>query len=112
MRAKNMNFSPYIYILYYQSNVLNYLPPEPFSFLIKWNISFVREVLEQPGRKNREHNIIVVRERHHEKVDKLRKLLAGFDVTPPRGEVFITWHFNVLHREMHDYFQKRKRLTF
>ena len=29
----------------------------------------------------------------------LKMLLADVDVTPPRGVVQITWHFNVLHRE-------------
>ena len=27
-KLKNLNFNPYIYILYYQSNILNYLPPK------------------------------------------------------------------------------------
>ena len=31
VQAKNMNFNPYIYILYYQSNLLNYLQPNPAS---------------------------------------------------------------------------------
>ena len=27
VQAQNVNFKPYIYINYYQSNLLNYLPP-------------------------------------------------------------------------------------
>ena len=30
-----MNFNPYIYILYYQSNLLNYLPPDLASYPYK-----------------------------------------------------------------------------
>ena len=30
-----MNFNSYIYILYYQSNLLNYLPPNPGSYPYK-----------------------------------------------------------------------------
>ena len=32
MQAKNLHFNPYIYILYYQSNILNYLPPKFVSY--------------------------------------------------------------------------------
>ena len=32
MQAKNLIFNPYIYILYYQSNLLNYLPPKFVSY--------------------------------------------------------------------------------
>ena len=32
VQAENMNFNPYIYILYYQSNLLNYLPTNPASY--------------------------------------------------------------------------------
>ena len=35
VQALNMNFNPYIYILYYQSNLLNYLQPNPASYLYK-----------------------------------------------------------------------------
>ena len=35
VQAQNMNFNPYIYILYYQSNKLNYLPPNPASYPCK-----------------------------------------------------------------------------
>ena len=27
VQAKNLNFNPYIYILYFQSNILNFHPP-------------------------------------------------------------------------------------
>ena len=33
----NMNFNPYIHILYYQSNLLNYLSPFPASYPYKMN---------------------------------------------------------------------------
>ena len=35
VQAENMNFNPYIYIIYYQSNLLNYLPPYPPSYPYK-----------------------------------------------------------------------------
>ena len=35
LQAQNMNFNPDIYILYYQSNLLNYLPPNPASYPYK-----------------------------------------------------------------------------
>ena len=35
VQALNMNFKPYIYILYYQSNLLIYLPPNPMSYPYK-----------------------------------------------------------------------------
>ena len=58
-----MYFNPYIYILYYQSNLLNYLPPNPVSYPYKIkNISFVTEVLEQPGSKTLDHNVVTIRE--------------------------------------------------
>ena len=31
VQALNFNFNYYIYILYYQSNLLDYLPPNPLS---------------------------------------------------------------------------------
>ena len=33
----NMNFNPYIYILYHQSNLLHYLSPFPASYPYKMN---------------------------------------------------------------------------
>ena len=74
--------------------------PPPSVILIKWNISFVTEVLEQPGSETGENNIVAIREWHHANVDKQRTLLADIDITPHRGVVYITWHFNVLHWEM------------
>ena len=35
VKAENMNFKPYIYILYYKSYLLNYLPPNPASYPYK-----------------------------------------------------------------------------
>ena len=90
----NMNFNPYISILYYQSNFLNYLTPNPVSYPYKMKgVGTARE-------QNSEHNVLVIREWCHANVDKQRTLLADVDVTPPRGAIRITWHFNVLHREM------------
>ena len=83
-----MNFNPYIYILYYQSNFLNYLPPNSVIYHYKMNISFVTEVLEQPGSETHEHNVVAIRELRHAIV--VRTLLADVDVTPPRGAVQIT----------------------
>ena len=74
--------------------------PTPSAIHIKGNISFVTEVLEQPGGETREHNIVAIRECRHAYVDKKRTLLADIDVTPPRGAVHVTCLFNVLHREM------------
>ena len=55
--------------------------------LIKWNIVFVMEVLEQPGSETCVHNIVMICELRHTNVDKQNKLLADVDVTPPRGAV-------------------------
>ena len=74
--------------------------PTPTVILIKWSISFVMEVLEQPGSETHEHNVVAIRKWRQAIVDKQRTLLADVDVTPPRGLVQITWHFSVLHREM------------
>ena len=82
-----MNFNPYIYILYYQTNLLNYLPLNPLVTLIKWNIAFLTEVLEQPGSETRVYNVVTIRELRHANIDKQSKLLADVDVTPPRGVV-------------------------
>ena len=35
VQAENMNFNPYTYILSYQSNLLNYLPPNRASYPYK-----------------------------------------------------------------------------
>ena len=35
VRAENMNFNSYVYILYYQSNLLYYLPLYPTSYSYK-----------------------------------------------------------------------------
>ena len=55
--------------------------------LIKWNISFVTEVLEQPGSETREHNVVALCEWRHANVDKQITFLADVDVTTPRGAV-------------------------
>ena len=43
------SFNPYTYILYYQSNLRNYLQSSPVSYPYKINVSFATEVLKQPG---------------------------------------------------------------
>ena len=58
------------------------------------------EVLEQPGSETRVHNVVTIHELCHANVDKQSKLLADIDITLPRGAVWITGHFNVLHGEM------------
>ena len=87
-----MNFNLYIYILYmyHQSNLLNFLPPTLLVTLLKRNIVFVREVLEQPGSKTRVYNVVTIHELCHANVDKQSKLLADIDITLPRGAVWIT----------------------
>ena len=81
-------FTPYIYILYYQSNLLNCLiHPTLLVTLIKLNILLETEVLEQPGIETRVHNVVTIRELRHANVAKQSKLLADVDVTPPRAVV-------------------------
>ena len=58
------------------------------------------EVLEQPGSETRKHIVMEIREWRHANIHKQRTLMADIDVIPPRGAVYITWHFNVLHGEM------------
>ena len=57
-----MNFNPYIYILYYQSNLLIHLPPNPVSCPYKMKYLICNEVLEQLERETREHNVVAIRE--------------------------------------------------
>ena len=47
-------------------------------------------MLEQPGRKTLEHNVVAIHERRHVNVDKQRWLLVVVDITAPRGAVLIT----------------------
>ena len=82
-----MNFNPYIYILYINQIYLIIFHPTPLVTLIKWNIVFVTEVLEQPGSETRVHNVVTIHELCHANVNKQSKLLAEVDVTPPRGVV-------------------------
>ena len=81
-----MNFNPYIYILYYQIHLIIFYPT-PLVTLIKWNIVFVTEVLEQPGSETPVHNVVTICELLRANVDKQSKLLADIDVTLPRGAV-------------------------
>ena len=82
-----MNFNPYINSLYYQPICLIIFHPTSLVTLIKWNIVYVMEMLEQPGGKTPVHNFVTIRELRHTNVDKQNKLLADVDVTPPRGAV-------------------------
>ena len=76
----------------------------PLVFLIKWNIVFVTEMLEQP---NYVHNVVTIlvgfppldlpidnrvpvltiRDLRHAHVDKQSKVLSDVDVNPLRGAV-------------------------
>ena len=56
--------------------------------------------MEQPGSKTREYNVVAICEWRQANVYKQGMLLADTDVTQQIGAVEITWHFNVLHREM------------
>ena len=51
-----MNFNPYIYILYYQSNLFYYLSPYRICYPYKMKYS----MLEQPGRETHEHNVVAI----------------------------------------------------
>ena len=58
VQAKNLNFNPYIYILYYQSNIyLTIFHTNLLVILVKWNILFVTKVFEQPANKSPVHNV-------------------------------------------------------
>ena len=61
--------------------------PTPSFIVIKWNISFVTELLEQPGSETWEHNVVAMRGWRQANVDKQIRLLAEVEVTPPRGVV-------------------------
>ena len=82
-----MNLNPYIYILYYQSIYNIFFHPNPLVTLIKWNIVFVMEVLEQPGNETLVHNVERIHDLRHINIDKQSTLLADIDVTPPKGVV-------------------------
>ena len=75
-----MNVNPHIYIPFYQSNLLKYLPPTPVSYS---NMKYFNcnRGLEQPGSKTCEHNVVAICEWSHTN-DKQRTLLADDDVTP------------------------------
>ena len=70
-----MDFNPYVYILYYQSNLQYYLPQNAASYPNNWNIVFVMEVLEQPGSETCVHNVATIRELRHINIDKARNWL-------------------------------------
>ena len=81
-----MKFNPYVQSFYIIDQIyLIILHPTPLVTLIKWNIVFVREVLEQTGSETCIHKTVTICELRHANLDKQSKLLA--DVTPPRGSV-------------------------
>ena len=82
-----MNFNPYIYILYYQSNLLNYLPPNPTSYPYKMEYCICKVGIGSPRKQNSVHNIVTICKIRHTNVDKQSKLLTDVDVTLPRGVV-------------------------
>ena len=61
--------------------------PTTLVTLIKWNVVFVTEVLEQSGSKTRVLIVVTMRKLRHTNVNKQSKLLADVDVTPLRGVV-------------------------
>ena len=60
VQAKYLNFHSYIYILYYQSIILNYLPSKPTCYSYKKNYSTVTEMLKQQESKSHEHNVMAM----------------------------------------------------
>ena len=87
VQALNMNFDPYIYILYYQSNLLNYLPPNPASYSYKIEYCICNGGVGTARSETCVHNDVTIRELRHANVDRQSKLLADVDVTLPRGTV-------------------------
>ena len=92
---KNISYFNVCSILIFTFYIINKIysiifHPTPSVILIKWNVSFVTEVLargEQPGSKTHEHNVVAICEWCHAIFDKQRTLLADVDGSPPRGAV-------------------------
>ena len=80
-----MNFNPYIYILYYQSNLQYHLPANPASYPYKMEYCICKGGVGTARVRNCGHNVVTIRELCHVKVNKQSKLLADVDVTPPTG---------------------------
>ena len=57
-----MNLNPYIYILYYQSNLLNYLPPNPVSYRYKMKYFICYGGVGTAKAQTHEHNVVARRE--------------------------------------------------
>ena len=55
-----MNSNPYIYILYYQSNLLNDLPPKPISYPYKMKYFICNGGVGTPGSETCEHNVMAI----------------------------------------------------
>ena len=59
---KNMSILMYIYILYHQSNLLNYLLPNPVSYPNKVKYLICIGDVGTSGRETHEHNIVAISE--------------------------------------------------
>ena len=57
-----MNFNPYIYIIYYQSNLLNSLPPIPVSYPYKMKYYICNGGIGTARERNSEHNVVAILE--------------------------------------------------
>ena len=83
----NFNSESYIYILYYQSNLLILLPkPTSYPYKMKY---FICKAGVGTARKQdtRVHRVVGMRERHHVNVDRQRMLLTDVEVNPPSFSV-------------------------
>ena len=88
MKPQNSDFNSYIYILYYQSNILYYLAQTGHAFRIFRIQSYLTEVLEQPIGGTPALNVMAIRGKSHANVSKQNgMLLASVDVAPPQGAV-------------------------
>ena len=88
MKPQNNDFNSYIYISYYQSNMLYYQIRLVFLiFEIKYCLT---DVLEQPGGGTPALNVMAIRDQRHSNVSKERMLLADADVAPHHGSAPIT----------------------
>ena len=70
-----------IFTFYFINEIYNIIfHPAPLVTLIKWNIVFVKEMLEQPGSETRVHSLVTLRELRHTNIYKQSKLLGDVDV--------------------------------
>ena len=85
MQPQNCDFSSYIYMLYYQSNIyyffIQHLTRLVFRILvIKSNLT---EVSEQPRGETPALNVMAIRDQGHANASKQKTLLVDIDVAPP-----------------------------